>query len=51
LPLRQPALQTPGGFTGQVFNDAQLIEKLSDDATKTKYREANPENWVKAMTV
>ena len=45
------ALQTPDSFTGQVFNDAQLIEKLSDEATKTKYRESNPENWVKAMTV
>ena len=45
------ALQTPGSFTGQVFNDAQLIEKLSDEATKTKYRETNPENWVKAMAV
>ena len=45
------ALQTPDSFTGQVFNDAQLIEKLSDEATKRKYRETNPENWVKAMTV
>ena len=45
------ALQTPDSFTGQVFNDAQLIEKLSDDATKKKYRESNPENWVNAMTV
>jgi NAD(P)-dependent dehydrogenase (short-subunit alcohol dehydrogenase family) len=45
------ALQTPDTFTGQVFNDAQLIERLSDEATKTKYRQTNPEHWVKAMAV
>jgi NAD(P)-dependent dehydrogenase (short-subunit alcohol dehydrogenase family) len=44
------ALQTPDTFTGQVYNDAQLIERLADEATKAKFRQNNPENWVKAMT-
>jgi citronellol/citronellal dehydrogenase len=44
------ALQTPDSFTGQVYNDAQLIERLAADADKKKYREMNPENWVNAMT-
>jgi citronellol/citronellal dehydrogenase len=44
------ALQTPDTFTGQVYNDAQLIERLASDADKKKYRETNPEAWVNAMT-
>jgi citronellol/citronellal dehydrogenase len=44
------ALQTPDTFTGQVYNDAQLIERLADEATKARFRQNNPENWVKAMT-
>ncbi|HLI65778.1 MAG TPA: SDR family oxidoreductase [Caulobacteraceae bacterium] len=44
------ALQTPDTFTGQVYNDAQLIQRLASDADKKKYRETNPENWVNAMT-
>ena len=44
------ALQTPDTFTGQVYNDAQLIERLASAADKSKYREMNPPNWVAAMT-
>jgi NAD(P)-dependent dehydrogenase (short-subunit alcohol dehydrogenase family) len=43
------ALQTPETFTGQVYNDAQLIQRLASDADKRKFRETNPENWVNAM--
>ncbi|HLK26300.1 MAG TPA: SDR family NAD(P)-dependent oxidoreductase [Caulobacteraceae bacterium] len=44
------ALQTPETFTGQVYNDAQLIERLASDADKARYREMNPPNWVAAMS-
>ena len=44
------ALATPDTFTGQVFNDAQLIERLGSEADKTRYRAENPANWVAAMT-
>ncbi len=44
------ALQTPDTFTGQVYNDAQLIERLASDADKKRFRQSNPENWVNAMT-
>ncbi|MEJ2133136.1 MAG: hypothetical protein P8Y95_16270, partial [Gammaproteobacteria bacterium] len=44
------ALQTPQTFTGEVHNDAEIIALLADEATREKFREANPENWVKAMT-
>jgi NAD(P)-dependent dehydrogenase (short-subunit alcohol dehydrogenase family) len=44
------ALQTPATFTGQVYNDAQLIEILGSDADKKRYRAENPANWVEAMT-
>ena len=44
------AMQTPESFTGQVYNDAQLIERLASDADKSKFRGANPPNWVAAMT-
>jgi citronellol/citronellal dehydrogenase len=44
------AMQTPQSFTGQVYNDAQLIERLASDADKSKFRAANPPNWVAAMT-
>lgn len=43
------ALQTPETFTGQVYNDAQLIQRLASDADKRKFRETNPEHWVNAM--
>lgn len=43
------AEQTPETFTGQVHNDAELIAKLADDATKERFRELNPESWVAAM--
>ena len=44
------ALQTPEAFTGQVYNDAQLIEILASDADKARFRSENPPNWVEAMT-
>ena len=44
------ALQTPDTFTGQVYNDAQLIEILGSDADKARFRAENPPNWVEAMT-
>jgi hypothetical protein len=44
------AMQTPASFTGQVYNDAQLIERLGSDADKARYRAENPPNWVAAMT-
>jgi NAD(P)-dependent dehydrogenase (short-subunit alcohol dehydrogenase family) len=44
------AMQTPDTFTGQVYNDAQLIERLASDADKAKFRSENPPNWVEAMT-
>lgn len=44
------ALQTPDSFTGQVYNDAQLIERLGSEADKARYRAENPPNWVAAMT-
>jgi NAD(P)-dependent dehydrogenase (short-subunit alcohol dehydrogenase family) len=44
------ALQTPETFTGQVYNDAQLIEILGSAADKTRYRAENPPGWVEAMT-
>jgi len=43
------ALQTPEAFTGQVYNDAQLIEILASDADKARFRSENPPNWVEAM--
>lgn len=44
------AMQTPETFTGQVYHDAQLIERLASDADKARFRAENPENWVAAMT-
>ena len=44
------AMQTPDSFTGQVYNDAQLIEILGSDADKARFRAENPANWVEAMT-
>jgi NAD(P)-dependent dehydrogenase (short-subunit alcohol dehydrogenase family) len=44
------AMQTPDTFTGQFYNDAQLIERLASDADKARFRAENPPNWVEAMT-
>ena len=44
------ALATPDTFTGQVYNDAQLIERLASPDLKAKFRQENPQNWVTAMT-
>jgi citronellol/citronellal dehydrogenase len=43
------AIQTPATFTGQVLHDAQLIERLADEATKERFRQMNPPEWVAAM--
>jgi citronellol/citronellal dehydrogenase len=44
------ALATPETFTGQVYNDAQLVERLAAPDLKARYRHENPDNWVAAMT-
>jgi NAD(P)-dependent dehydrogenase (short-subunit alcohol dehydrogenase family) len=44
------AMQTPDSFTGQVYNDAQLIERLASETDKKRFRSENPSNWVEAMT-
>jgi NAD(P)-dependent dehydrogenase (short-subunit alcohol dehydrogenase family) len=43
------ALQTPETFTGQVVDDAQVIARLADPATKQHMRAINPPRWVAAM--
>ena len=45
------ATRTPETGTGIVMNDAQIIDRFSDDATKQKFRELNGQNWANAMTV
>ena len=44
------ALATPDKWTGQIFHDAALIEKLGSEADKARFRAENPANWVAAMT-
>ena len=44
------AMQTAESFTGEVLNDAQLIERLASDEVKARFRASNPPNWVEAMT-
>jgi NAD(P)-dependent dehydrogenase (short-subunit alcohol dehydrogenase family) len=44
------AMQTADSFTGQVYNDAQLIERLASEEDKKRFRAENPPNWVEAMT-
>ncbi len=44
------ALQTPETFTGQVVNDAEVIARLADEATRQHMRELNPPAWVAAMS-
>jgi len=43
------ALQTPGSFTGQVANDAQLIQRFASPDVKARFRSENPKSWVAAM--
>jgi citronellol/citronellal dehydrogenase len=45
------ALATPETFTGQVFNDAELIARLADATTRERFSKENPPNWVAAMGV
>ena len=45
------AMQTPETFTGQVVNDAEVIARLADEATRQRMREINPPSWVAAMPV
>jgi RNA:NAD 2'-phosphotransferase (TPT1/KptA family) len=42
-------MQTADSFTGQVYNDAQLIERLASEDDKKRFRAENPPNWVEAM--
>lgn len=44
------ALQTPDTFTGQVANDAQLIQRFAWSDVKARFRSENPKSWVAAMT-
>ena len=44
------AMQTPQTFTGQVVDDAEVIARLANDATKQRMRDINPPSWVAAMT-
>lgn len=43
------ALQTPASFTGQVANDAQLIERFASADAKARFQSENPKSWVAAM--
>jgi citronellol/citronellal dehydrogenase len=45
------ALQTPETGTGIVMNDAQIIERFADEATKKRLAALNPPNWAEAMKV
>jgi citronellol/citronellal dehydrogenase len=44
------AMQTPETFTGEVLDDAQVIERLGSEEMKSRFRAENPPNWVQAMT-
>jgi NAD(P)-dependent dehydrogenase (short-subunit alcohol dehydrogenase family) len=44
------AMQTPETFTGQVVDDAEVIARLADEATKERMRQINPPAWVAAMS-
>jgi NAD(P)-dependent dehydrogenase (short-subunit alcohol dehydrogenase family) len=43
------ACQTPGSYTGQVNNDAEVIANLADQATRERLRALNPDYWVAAL--
>jgi citronellol/citronellal dehydrogenase len=43
------AMQTPDTFTGQVVNDAEVIARLADEATRQRMKELNPPAWAEAM--
>jgi citronellol/citronellal dehydrogenase len=45
------ALQTPATFTGQVANDAQLIQRLASPDVQARFRSENPKSWVAAMSI
>ncbi len=45
------AMQTPETGTGIVMNDAQIIEKYADEATKKRLAGMNPPNWAEALKV
>src|SRR5580658_632179 len=44
------AMQTPATFTGEVLDDAQIVERLGSEEMESKFRAENPPNWVQAMT-
>jgi NAD(P)-dependent dehydrogenase (short-subunit alcohol dehydrogenase family) len=43
------ATQTVDTFTGQVHDDAAVIGHLADDATRSRFRELNPDYWSAIM--
>jgi len=45
------ALMTPETGTGIVMNDAQVIYRFSDAATKERFSKLNGETWMAAMEV
>ncbi|MFC3077066.1 SDR family NAD(P)-dependent oxidoreductase [Phenylobacterium terrae] len=44
------AAATPDAITGQVLNDAQIVERYAAPELKDRFRAENPQNWVAAMT-
>jgi NAD(P)-dependent dehydrogenase (short-subunit alcohol dehydrogenase family) len=44
------AAATPEAITGQVLNDAQIVERYAQPELKDRFRAENPQNWVAAMT-
>lgn len=44
------AAATPDAITGQVLNDAQIVERYAGADLKDRFRAENPQNWVNAMT-
>jgi NAD(P)-dependent dehydrogenase (short-subunit alcohol dehydrogenase family) len=44
------AAATPETITGQVLNDAQIVERYAGADLKSRFRAENPQNWVAAMT-
>jgi citronellol/citronellal dehydrogenase len=44
------AAAAPDAITGQVLNDAQIVERYAGADLKERFRAENPQNWVSAMT-
>lgn len=43
------ALRAPPDGTGLVLDDAAVIARMADDATRARFAAANPATWVRAM--